>query len=58
LFGSRAGLSYIERQGLSDKIDRAHHIVWTTGGSFVPEDEHARFYEKGKRLAQHRNTGS
>jgi D-serine dehydratase len=56
LFGSRAGLGYIERHGLSDKMDRAHHIVWTTGGCFAPEDEHARFYENGKRLAQHRST--
>ncbi|MEH6473119.1 MAG: D-serine ammonia-lyase, partial [Halopseudomonas sp.] len=45
-----AGRAYLQQQGLDSVMDRARHIVWTTGGSFVPATEQAGFLERGKRL--------
>ncbi len=30
--------TYIKENGLEDKMDRATHIAWATGGSLVPDD--------------------
>jgi D-serine dehydratase len=30
----------------------ATHIVWTTGGLFVPPEEYARFLQRGRSLAR------
>ncbi|WP_156936161.1 D-serine ammonia-lyase [Anoxybacteroides tepidamans] len=43
------GTSYIEQRQLSEKIKQATHLCWATGGSFVPEEEMEKYYEKGKR---------
>jgi len=37
LMCSRETLEYIEKQGLTGRMDNAAHIVWATGGSLVPE---------------------
>ena len=34
---------YLDAQGLTDKMKRAAHIVWATGGSLVPEDVRAEY---------------
>ena len=31
--------SYLERTGLKDKLPGATHLIWTTGGSLLPDDE-------------------
>ena len=31
------GRRYLEETGLTDRLDRATHILWATGGSLVPE---------------------
>lgn len=32
------GVSYIEKHGLTEKMDKATHIIWSTGGDLVPEE--------------------
>ena len=39
---------YLERFGLKDKLEKASHILWATGGSMVPEKEREAYYAKGK----------
>lgn len=31
-------------------LSRAHHLIWTTGGLFVPSEEYEHFYQYGKGL--------
>ncbi len=35
---------------LADKLDRATHIAWATGGNMVPEQERSDYYATGKAL--------
>lgn len=48
LLGTEVGQTYLSRQGLLSSMRQANHIVWTTGGLFVPDDEYAKFVERGK----------
>lgn len=52
LLSTSTGQSYLNRQGLLTHMHRANHILWTTGGLFVPDDEYANFLERGKNIAQ------
>ncbi|WP_205287740.1 D-serine ammonia-lyase [Luteibacter yeojuensis] len=45
LFGTDEGARYLGANGLQDKMADATHIVWTTGGRFLPPDEHVRFLD-------------
>jgi len=47
---SEIGVRYIEEQGLSSKMHRANHVVWSTGGNLVPTEEFRSYYERGRRL--------
>src|SRR5665648_67238 len=49
LFMTKAGQKYIEDQGLKDKMQKASHIIWATGGNMVPEAEMNKYYQKGQR---------
>ena len=49
LTDSAAGRAYLARHGLAERMPQATHLVWTTGGLFVPPDEYARFAERGAR---------
>lgn len=42
LLQTEPGRAYLERTGLDRRLDEATHILWTTGGSLVPDDERAR----------------
>lgn len=48
ILGSSPGRTYLTQHRLSDAMGEATHIVWTTGGTFVPEDEYRRFHERGR----------
>ena len=39
-------LEYLKEQGLEDKMEKASHIVWATGGSLVPEDVRESYIQK------------
>jgi len=45
-----AGRAYLDRHHLADAMPGATHLVWTTGGLFVPPEEYARFAERGAAL--------
>lgn len=40
LTGTEAGRGYLEATGLDGELDRATHVLWTTGGLFVPEEQY------------------
>jgi D-serine dehydratase len=48
LLGSDVGRDYLDRNGLSGHMAHATHVLWTTGGSLVPREQHGEFL----RLAQ------
>ena len=50
LLESAAGQDYLQRQNLLAHMANATHIVWTTGGLFVPDEEYARFLARGREL--------
>ncbi|MDX0619801.1 D-serine ammonia-lyase [Sinorhizobium medicae] len=39
------GRAFCERLKLSDRLRQATHVVWTTGGSFVPQEQFDQFLE-------------
>jgi len=47
---SAQGRAYQEAQGLTGKLAQATHVIWTTGGAFVPEDQFKQFLERGASL--------
>ncbi|HQQ69823.1 MAG TPA: D-serine ammonia-lyase [Alicycliphilus sp.] len=47
---TEAGRAWLAAQGLSGAMAQATHLVWTTGGLFVPPTEFARFVQRGRQL--------
>jgi D-serine dehydratase len=48
LFSSPAGQEYLRRQGLEEKMERALHLIWSTGGGMAPTGIMDDFYRQGK----------
>jgi len=48
---SDEGRAYLRQHGLERHMASATHIVWTTGGSLVPREEHEQFQARGQVLA-------
>ena len=51
---SAAGKRYLEKAGLAGRLDKATHVIWTTGGSLVPTEEQARFLELARGFGARR----
>jgi D-serine dehydratase len=47
LLESTAGRQYLAEHLLMQRMHSATHVLWTTGGSLVPEEEHRRFSARG-----------
>ncbi|MDU9027493.1 D-serine ammonia-lyase [Pseudomonas mediterranea] len=50
LIKSPEGQSYLATHNLTGHLNNATHVIWTTGGLFVPEAEYLKFYERGAAL--------
>lgn len=46
LLNSDTGREYLQKHDLLEKQDAITHIIWTTGGRFVPENEYNEFCKK------------
>ncbi|MGO4331630.1 D-serine ammonia-lyase [Cupriavidus sp. 2TAF22] len=49
---SEAGRAYLARHQLDAVMPQAMHLVWTTGGLFVPQAEYQAFLDKAAALAR------
>lgn len=45
---SASGKQYLAKRGLLPYAESATHVIWTTGGALVPEDEYLRFHARGR----------
>ncbi len=52
LLQSKSGRAYLEQNLLAPLMAQATHLLWTTGGLFVPEPEYAGFVARGKQLME------
>lgn len=50
LLNSAEGQSYLQGQKLDPAMARATHLIWTTGGLFVPAEEMQKFQQRGAAL--------
>jgi D-serine dehydratase len=48
LLESASGQQYMNSHGLSLNLEHATHVLWTSGGAFVPDEEYSRFHERGR----------
>jgi D-serine dehydratase len=46
----KEGTDYLSRHDLTKKVKNATQIVWGTGGSMVPQEIMAKYYQKGSEF--------
>lgn len=46
------GKAFCETWQISDHLEQATHVIWTTGGSFVPEEQYQAFLRTARSLLQ------
>lgn len=51
VFNTAEGRHYIQKNGLVPFMQQANHILWTTGGALVPENEYQHWLERGKQIS-------
>jgi D-serine dehydratase len=49
LLSSPEGKAFLERNGI--KPENITHVLWTTGGRFVPDEEYKKFLKQAAELA-------
>jgi len=49
LFSTEAGRQYLKSRGIIDHMDNAVHLLWTTGGLFVPAEQFEAFRLRGEQ---------
>lgn len=49
LLESASGQRYLTEHGISQRMDYATHVLWTTGGALLPEEEYLRFHTRGRK---------
>lgn len=52
LLGTPAGGDYLRRHGLESRLPGAAHVIWTTGGKLLPEDEFGRLLDRARKIRQ------
>ena len=52
LFNTKEGRDYLEKNHLTECMANANHILWATGGLFLPPDEYHAYWLRGKRSAK------
>lgn len=58
LLGTGPGRAYLQASGAAAVLSRANHIIWSTGGLFVPALEHDAFAERGHGIVAARQRAS
>ena len=58
LLGSPRGRRYLQRHDLTPVAAQATHVIWSTGGSLVPEEIRAQFRARGASLGASVRGGS
>ena len=58
LLHTAEGIEYLRHNNLLGVMAQANHIVWSTGGLFVPAPEYAGFLERGQAIAESAQTTS
>ena len=48
---SKDGTNYLLKHNLTEKMSKATHIIWGTGGNMVPEEMMKQYYQKGLNLS-------
>ncbi|TWI35231.1 D-serine ammonia-lyase [Paracoccus sulfuroxidans] len=48
---SEAGSDYLRLNGIESRLGQGTHVIWATGGAFVPEEQFQDFLQRGKALA-------
>ncbi|SIS59107.1 D-serine ammonia-lyase [Neptunomonas antarctica] len=52
---SETGRRYLEQENLLGHLDKATHLIWTTGGLFVPPEEMKKSQHYGQQLIENNN---
>jgi len=50
IFNTKEGQDYLKNQNLDGFQNNITHLVWTTGGRFLPEEEFLHYKEMGAKV--------